>query len=200
MYIHTYSDDIEIKFIHHIIMITYNQKVLWTNWCTYVSICTNLSNLFNRQLSLWELQEWYSYVWLSWSWWLPSTIIKKATERWSKKFSKVSYTMLTIGNGLKKCKEWKMIYIWFRRDVWMFMDTQDNWRIDRVPPIGEKEWWHSCNLIWDWIDYVILDNYDDRKYKEYKISEDVMNKLINNRVIRATCYYFSKWRMLQIPK
>ena len=74
----------------------------------------------------------------------------------------------------------------------MYVDTQDNWRVDRIPPIWPKEWWHSSNMIWDWNDYIIIDNYEDRKYKYYKVSESIMEWLIKNRIIRATSYIFNK--------
>jgi hypothetical protein len=44
-------------------IITYDQKLLWKNWCTFFAIVTNLSNLTQRRLSIDELKEWYTAVW-----------------------------------------------------------------------------------------------------------------------------------------
>jgi len=178
-------------------MITYDQKILWPNWCTYVAIVTNLSNLYNIKLSLNELKEWYDYVWLDWWGSLASRMVNKVVEWWEKKFNKkVTAKMYTIQNALERAKNWKMIYIWFRWDIWMYMDTQDNWRIDRVPPKWPKEWWHSCNMIRNWSDYIIIDNYSDRKYKEYEVSEEIMDWLIKNNIMRLTTFIFFKWRII----
>jgi hypothetical protein len=174
-------------------IITYDQKLLWKNWCTFFAIITNLSNLTQRRLSIDELKEWYASVWLSWNWSLANIMVDKVLLRWNNKFkSKITKQILTISNWLKELKKWKMLYIWFRRDIDMYVDTQDNWRVDRIPPIWPKEWWHSSNMIWDWNDYIIIDNYEDRKYKYYKVSESIMEWLIKNRIIRATSYIFNK--------
>lgn len=70
-------------------IIEYNQKLIGENSCTYLAILTNISNVWQKELSLVEQKKMYSDVGVEGRGSLPLTAIKKVVDRWNKNYPKM---------------------------------------------------------------------------------------------------------------
>lgn len=173
-------------------MFTYSQRLVWANSCSYVAILTNLSNLTSKQLNVHDMNIWYNEVWSNGRWALVNTTTINRVLDWFNKYYKknIKLEMSTITWALKRIKKWEMGYIWFRWNRESAYDFQIDGIINQCPK-GQMEWWHSCNLIYRDGKFVLIDNYKwERQHNEYIVSEEILNEMIKNKIIRWTCYFF----------
>lgn len=175
-------------------LITYSQKNVAPNSCSFIAILTNLSNLTWIKMTYPAIKEWYSALRTEWSWALVTTERVRRVMEWFNSYykRKIKMNMLTVSTSLRHAKIGKMIYIWFRRNRESAYDFQVDGVVNKVPS-WQMEWWHSCNLIRDGEDYIIVDNYEwERQYNTYKVSESILKLMISKQIIRWTAYIFSE--------
>lgn len=175
-------------------LITYSQKKVAPNSCSFIAILTNLSNLTWIKMTYSAIKEWYSLLWTEWNWALVTTDRVRKVMEWFNSYykRKIKLNMLTASTSLRHAKIWRMIYIWFRWNRESAYDFQVDGIINQVPS-WRMEWWHSCNLIRDWNNYIIVDNYEwERAHNLYKVSEPILQQMINKQIIRWTSYIFSE--------
>lgn len=172
----------------------YSQVKVWTNSCSFLAILTNLSNLTWIKLRYEDIKSWYAQLRTEWAWAIVNTTTINKVLSWFNSFYKknIKFNMLTASTSLRHTKIWKMVYIWFRWNRESAYDFQVDGVINRCPD-GKMEWGHSCNLIRDWVNYVILDNYEwERTHNRYVVSEDILKQMIARQIIRWTAYIFSE--------
>ena len=170
------------------------------NSCTYTSIVTNISNLFNIELTPAQLADWAAQCWFDWDWSLPNEAIKTVIARRNKTYpkNKVMSKMFTITQWLLKAQKWELVYIWFRFSTDMFHDLTTDWDMDKFPE-WKTIWWHSCNIIYEDDSYYIIDVYKWlRTFNRYKIDPKYISYMISNKFLRSYCHIFYPTKILQI--
>jgi len=183
-------------------MIQYDMSKVAKNSCTFVAICTNLSNLTGITLTLAELKAGAKACDYEGNGSLVTAALKKVLARWNKNYPKCEVEMMTIGNGLKEAKKGRMVYTGFRWTAQMIYDMTIDGILDRMPT-DKQLGGHSLNIIYE-DGYKFVDNYfGSRPHNVFKVSDAFMQQLIDKRFIHGNSYCFTvkkKGRILRIPK
>lgn len=183
-------------------MIQYDMNKVGKNTCTFVAICTNLSNLTGRTLSIEELKAGAKACDYNGNGSLVTTAVKKVLARWNKNYTPCEVEIMTVGNGLREAKKGRMVYTGFRWTADMIYDMTIDGVLDKMPK-DQQLGGHSLNLIYE-DGYKFIDNYyGSRPHNIFKVSDAFMQQLIDKRFIHGNSYCFivkKKRRILNIPK
>lgn len=171
-------------------MFQYSQKRVWLNSCVLLSLLTTISNNIRTELFYPDIITCHKTIRRQDAGAIVNIATVSKVVNWFSNHYKKNLTTneLNISTALRHAKIWKYIAVGFRWNEDMFWDITSDGRLDKIPQ-GKTTGWHALTMTWDWLDYILLDNYfGERKHNIYKVSESIMKELINKKVMRETAY------------
>ena len=173
------------------------------NACTLYMWIKMISDLWNYKFSIGEILEICdlaekNYGWNEEKWnWLYRSI-DCVRDYWNNKNPDKEIISFSFNIDSKEFEilknSWKTLGVGYSTSVWYYLDSQDNWNIDKNTFSWEKKtWWHAvCFNNWK-----IIDNYFwKKKFNSYK-NEKIINLSKEWTFFRNWYVFFKKEEILE---